>query len=124
MPLTAIVTAVLLATSGAAVAADQPVRDTTDVAYAELTSGKAQAAVTKLEAKRVRDSSDPATLINLGAAYEQAGMTDKALNAYRAAVDTPVRYDLELADGSWSDSRAAARKALKGMLASRSMASR
>jgi hypothetical protein len=48
----------------------------------------------------------------------------EALSAFRAAVSTPVRYDLELADGTWVDSRFAARRALSGLLAANRMASR
>ena len=83
----------------------------TDVAYTELTSGNADAAVSKLEGE-ARARSDPALLINLGTAYARQGATDKALAAFRAAVASPDRYDLEMADGSWADSRTIARAAL------------
>lgn len=105
-------TAIILA----AAAASQPVpapaagAGIIDVAYSELTTGDADAAVRKLEENgRV---SDPAVLINLGAAYARQGATDKALASYRAAIASPDRYDLELADGRWMDSRQVARAAL------------
>lgn len=124
MSLSAIAATVLMGQAAFSLAVDKPAPDTVDVAYAELAAGQPQEAVRKLEANGAARSEDPATLINLGAAYARAGMADKALVTYRAAVDTPDRYDLQLADGSWMDSRVAARKALKGMVAANAMASR
>lgn len=124
MSLSAIVTAVLLGQSSFALATDKIGLDVTDVAYHELAAGQPQAAISKLEAGGAAQSSDPAALINLGAAYAKAGMIDKALAAYRAAVASPDRYDLELADGTWVDSRIAARDALKRIQSSRTVASR
>lgn len=124
MSLSAIVTAVLLGQSSFALATDKTALDVTDVAYQELAAGQPQAAVSKLEAGGAAQSNDPAALINLGAAYAKAGIADKALAAYRAAVASSDRYDLQLADGSWADSRAAARDALKRMQSSRTVASR
>jgi cytochrome c-type biogenesis protein CcmH/NrfG len=124
MSLSVIVTAVLLGQSSFALASDKTALDVTDVAYHELAAGQPQAAVSKLEAGGAARSNDPAALINLGAAYAKAGMADKALAAYRAAVASPDRYDLELADGTWVDSRTAARDALKRMQSARTVASR
>lgn len=124
MSVSALAAAVLLGQSALSMQASQPAMPAADVAYAELAAGQPEAAVRKLEANGANTSSDPATLINLGAAYAQAGMGGKALTAYRAAVASPVRYDLQLADGSWVDSRFAARQALKGMLAANNVAAR
>jgi cytochrome c-type biogenesis protein CcmH/NrfG len=124
MSLSVLVTAVLLGQSAFALDVDKTAPDVTDVAYHELAAGQSQAAVQKLEAGGAAQSNDPAALINLGSAYARAGMADKALAAYRAAVASPDRYDLELADGSWVDSRVAARMALRGLMASRSVAAR
>lgn len=124
MSLSALAAAVLLGQSAFSLGADRAAPDVADVAYTELSAGMSQAAVRKLEASGAAQSDDPATLINLGAAYAREGMSAQALNAYRAAVATPVRYDLQLADGSWVDSRFAARQALKGMLATTSLAAR
>ena len=102
----------ILLTAAAAsqsVVAPAPTAGVTDVAYTELSSGNADAAVRKLEDAA---QSDPAVLINLGAAYARQGATDKALASYRAAIASPDRYDLELADGRWMDSREVARAAL------------
>lgn len=103
---------VILAAAAASQSVPAPVpaaANTTDVAYTELSAGNADAAVRKLEGVT---QSDPAVLINLGAAYARQGATDKALATYRAAIASPERYDLELADGRWMDSRAVARAAL------------
>lgn len=112
----------------AAAAASQPVpapavsAGVTDVAYAELTSGNTDAAVRKLA--DAAESSDPAVLINLGAAYARQGATDKALASYRAAIASTERYDLELADGRWMDSRVVARTALSNLQRATAQASR
>lgn len=127
MSLTALTAAVLMGQSAFSLAVDRAPIDATevkDVAYSELAAGRTQEAMQKLEAAGAAKSDDPATLINLGAAYARAGMSAKALSAYRAAVTTPVRYDLQLADGTWVDSRFAARRAMHSMMAANSMASR
>lgn len=124
MSLSVLAAAVLMGQSAFSLAVDQPVSDVVDVAYAELKAGESQEAMRKLEAGGAAKSDDPAALINLGAAYARAGMTAKALSAYRAAISSPVRYDLQLADGSWVDSRFAARQALRGLLAKTTVASR
>ena len=54
----------------------------------------------------------PVQLINLGSAYAQVGDTEKAAQYYGEAAASERRYQLELADGSWVDSRRAARTAL------------
>lgn len=110
MSLTAIILAAAMAASPAA-----------EVAFDELATGDAAAAVTKLEAGSV---DDPAVLINLGTAYARQGSTDKALAAFRAAIASPERYDLELADGTWVDSRVLARTALARLQRSTAQAAR
>lgn len=82
------------------------------VAYAELRAGENAAAVTKLTGNAALDARDPSRLINLGTAYARLGRTADAAAAYEAAAASPIRYDLELADGSYMDSRWAARTAL------------
>lgn len=119
----------LIAIVLAAAAAGQPVpapaaaAGITDVAYTELTTGNADAAVRKLE-ESLGSENDPAVLINLGTAYAKQGATDKALAAFRAAVASRDRYDLELADGSWMDSREAARIALGNLQRTTAQAAR
>lgn len=95
----------------------------TDVAYQELVTGNSGAAVIKLE-QSAESSADPALLINLGTAYAKQGATAKALAAFRAAIASPERYDLELADGTWMDSRDLARHALASLQRSSAQARR
>ena len=117
--------AIILAAAAASQSVPAPAlpAEVTDVAYTELKAGNADAAVRKLEevAGQVRD---PAVLINLGTAYARQGATDKALAAFRAAIASPERYDLELADGSWMDSRELARAALGKLQRATAQASR
>ncbi|RIV88176.1 hypothetical protein D2V17_08130 [Aurantiacibacter xanthus] len=84
-----------------------------DAAYEELTQGETDAAIARLEANLAQNPEDPALLINLGSAWAVRGDKDKAAGYYRAAARSDVRYQLELADGEWIDSRAAARLALR-----------
>lgn len=86
--------------------------ETLPVAYAELKAGDNRGAVTKLTSETTVDARDPSRLINLGTAYARLGRTDDAAAAYNAAVDSPIRYDVELSDGRYVDSRWAARTAL------------
>jgi tetratricopeptide (TPR) repeat protein len=108
MSLTALIFAMVL--TQAAPGQTAPV----DVAYSELESGDSAGAVHKLESNRTRRS-DPALLINLGTAYAREGATDKAIAAFRAAIESPERYDLEMANGRWMDSREVARLALAAL---------
>jgi hypothetical protein len=118
-------TAALLGQSAFSLAVETPSADpAVDVAYTELATGQSAAALRKLESASGAAAQDPATLINLGAAYSAAGQADKAAASYRAAIDSPDRYMLELADGSWVDSRAAARMALSNLQSRTALASR
>ncbi len=124
MSLTVLAATLLLSQSAVTAAPATPLNDRIDVAYTELSTGNAEAAVHKLESGNAAKSEDPATLINLGAAYAANGQTEKALATYRAAVASSDRYDLQLADGTWVDSRAAARLALNNLLRTTARASR
>lgn len=84
-----------------------------DVAYDALAAGEAREAVANLEALRAENPGDPALLINLGSAYAQLGDVARAEACFREAADSETRYSLELADGSWVDSRRAAQTALR-----------
>jgi predicted Zn-dependent protease len=92
-----------------------------DVAYDNLAAGEAREAVASLEALRAENPDDPALLINLGSAYASLGDAARAEAAFREAADSSTRYQLELADGSWVDSRRAAQMALR-QLAARNLA--
>lgn len=85
------------------------------VAYAELRAGENRAAVEKLTGDTALDRRDPSRLINLGTAYARLGRTAEAAAAYDNAIGSPIRYDLELADGRYVDSRWAARAALANL---------
>lgn len=87
-----------------------------DVAYEELRSGRNEEAVDKLRHSDAVKSGDPAALINLGTAYARTGRPGKAVDSYRSAIVSSDRYDLELADGTWMDSRMAARTAMRNVL--------
>ena len=88
------------------------------VAYEELKAGQNQAAVDKLTHSSL-EHGDPSRLINLGTAYARLGRTSDAAAAYDAALASPIRYDLELADGRYVDSRWAARTALANLATGR-----
>lgn len=85
------------------------------VAYAELKAGDNRAAVAKLTSDTTLDARDPSRLINLGTAYARLGRTADAAASYEAAAASPIRYDVELADGRYVDSRWAARTALANL---------
>jgi Flp pilus assembly protein TadD len=82
------------------------------VAFDELRSGRTEAAITKLQAESDLSMRDPSRLINLGTAYARQGRDAEAATMFRAAIASPIRYDLELANGDYMDSRWAARTAL------------
>jgi cytochrome c-type biogenesis protein CcmH/NrfG len=103
--------------------AEPPTTETRDVAYQDIAAGRADEAIQAIEARLEADPRDPALLINLGAAYARKGDTARAAQAFQAAIDSPTRYDLELADGTWVDSRHAARRALQTLQHSAQLAS-
>jgi tetratricopeptide (TPR) repeat protein len=86
-----------------------------DVAYAEMMGGRNGEAVERIKATGLDRAGDPAALINLGTAYARMGNRSRALDCYKSAIMSQSRYDLELADGRWMDSRAAARLAVVGL---------
>jgi len=87
--------------------------ETREVAYEDIAAGRTDAAIRTIEARLAADPDDPALLINLGAAYARHGDSERAAQAFQAAIDSDTRYELELADGSWADTRKAARRALE-----------
>ncbi|WP_338426552.1 hypothetical protein [Sphingopyxis kveilinensis] len=97
------------------VTAPQADSQTLPVAYAELKAGENQAAVDALTGETTLGARDPSRLINLGTAYARLGRTADAAAAYDAAIDSPIRYDVELASGRYVDSRWAARTALANL---------
>lgn len=93
-------------------AADVQVRD---VAYEDMSAGRSEQAIAALEAQLESNPDDPATLINLGTAYFRANRLEDAREAFREAAASEERYRVELADGSWEDSRKIARMALDSL---------
>jgi tetratricopeptide (TPR) repeat protein len=79
-----------------------------DVAYEALAEGRTDAAIAQLRAEA---GNDPAALINLGSAYARKGMRQEAMDCFNAAIASSRQYELQLADGSWMNSRHAARVA-------------
>jgi Tfp pilus assembly protein PilF len=96
----------------AAMADPAAASDRVDVAFDALSQGHTVDAVDQLRRSDAVKAGDPAALINLGTAYARQGRIAEARAAYRAAMASDTRYDLELSDGSWSDSREAAKMAL------------
>lgn len=101
----------LLADASGAVITVEAGPDRVDVGYSELAAGQPQAAIARIKGNPRIDAEDPAAHINLGAAYARLGQLEQARNHYRAAMLSAARCDLELADGTWMDSRKAARVA-------------
>ena len=91
----------------------EALRDGADVGFRELVAGRPADAIGRIEANRALDRDDPAALINRGTAEARLGRVGAVKAAYRAALSSRQRYDLELEDGRWLDSRAAARLALR-----------
>ncbi|WP_338242894.1 tetratricopeptide repeat protein [Aurantiacibacter hainanensis] len=102
----------MLAQAGPSAATTQPDIETRDVEYETIVSGDAREAIAQLELARAENPGDPALLINLGAAYAAIGEYRLAEQAYRDAIASDDRYELELANGDWIDSRRAAQLAL------------
>lgn len=112
MLITAIAAVLMASQAGTVATINDRGPETRDVEFDALVSGEAAAAIQRLEAARAENPDDPALLINLGAAYAATGDFAKAEEAYRAAFASEERYELELANGDWIDSRRAARMAL------------
>lgn len=96
----------------------------TETAYKELSEGQTTAAIAEMEIMRAKQAQDPALLINLGTAYAQLGMISSAREAFTEAKNMRERVELELADGTWVDSRRIARKALSQLDRQASLAMR
>jgi hypothetical protein len=97
---------------------------TSDVGYAELTQGRPQDAITRIQANPNLEHGDPAALINMGAAHARLGHADKARKFYLAAIASRDPADLELADGRWMDSRKAARLGVESLRRAEALAVR
>ncbi|HUQ14027.1 MAG TPA: hypothetical protein VM055_07100 [Novosphingobium sp.] len=99
-----------MAQAPASITVEAPLGDG-EIGYRELAAQRPAEAQARIAANRSLDADDPAALINLGTAMARQGEAKKAADCYRAAIASRQRYDLELADGTWMDSRAAGRLA-------------
>lgn len=84
--------------------------DGSGLAAAALSEGRSTQALSRAHGA---DRSDPAVLINLGIAHAQHGEDAAAQDLFRAAMTSPVSYELETAEGTAMDSRKLARRALR-----------
>lgn len=86
-----------------------------DVGYHEIMAGRPLAAIARIENSDLARAGDPLALINLGTAYKMVGRKDKAASLYRSAASSDDRYDVQLANGRWVDSRRAATLAIASL---------
>lgn len=93
-----------------------------EVGYSELARGQPQAAIARINANL--QEGDPTALINLAAANARLGRPDDARRLLHAARYNAERFDVQLADGSWMDSRSAARIALSRIESRKALAAR
>lgn len=84
-----------------------------ELAAQTLAAGREEEALAVLQRASAANPHDPAVLINLGIAYAHKGDDAKARVAFEAALASREVVDLETADGSATDSRRLARKALR-----------
>jgi tetratricopeptide (TPR) repeat protein len=84
-----------------------------ELAVQPLAAGKAEQALATLQQASAADPHDAAVLINLGIAYAQAGDDAKARVAFEQALACHEVIELDTADGTSTDSRRLARKAIK-----------
>jgi tetratricopeptide (TPR) repeat protein len=108
---TLLLAAAVLAHTPVVVAANRE-PDRVDVAYTELSEGRNQEAIERINENDSLRSDDPARLINLGTAHARLGQIEMARTMFEAALHSD-RFELELADGSWVDSKVAATSALE-----------
>lgn len=84
-----------------------------DLAAQTLAAGRGEEALARLQRASAADPHDAAVLINLGIAYAQAGDDTKARAAFEQALACHEVVELDTADGTATDSRRLARKAIK-----------
>lgn len=84
-----------------------------ELAAQPLAAGRASQAITMLERASAADPQDAAVLINLGIAYAHAGDEAKARAAFERALACNDVVELDTADGTATDSRRLARKAIR-----------
>lgn len=116
MSVTAVAFALMLASppAGAPVAPlSAALSEAPELAARPLAAGQADRALATLEKASAANPHDAAVLINLGIAYAQAGEDAKAKAAFQQALACHEVVELDTADGTATDSRRLARKAIK-----------
>lgn len=124
MSVTLFLAAAAASVQPAAVPVNSESMEQVDVAYDALADGRNQAAIEQMRNSELVKAGDPAALINLGTAYARVGMVEEARESFEAAAASEDRYMLELADGSWVDSRRAARMAQRNLSSEGTFATR
>lgn len=112
MSITLFLAAALASQAPVTLTVPAPTVEKSDVGFNELMAGRPEAAIASIEKSGSARAGDPLALINLGTAYKMLGRKDEALRLYKAAVSSDDRFDVELANGRWVDSRRAANMAL------------
>lgn len=84
-----------------------------ELAAQTLAAGRQDEALATLQRASAADPHDPAVMINLGIAYARMGDEAKARAAFEAALTCHEVVELDTADGSATDSRRLARKAIR-----------
>ncbi len=84
-----------------------------ELAAETLAAGRGEEALVTLQKASAADPHDPAVLINLGIAYAHAGDEVKARAAFQQALTCQEVIELDTADGTTTDSRKLARKAIR-----------
>jgi predicted Zn-dependent protease len=84
-----------------------------DLAAQTLAAGREDEALAVLRRASAANPHDPAVLINLGIAYAHKGEDAKARAAFESALTCHEVVELDTADGSATDSRRLARKAIR-----------
>lgn len=110
--MSAILFAGLIMSQISPITVEAPRGETLNVAYSQLAAGDPTAALERMAANRA-DADEPALLINKGSALAMLGRTEAARDSFHVALSSREQYYLELADGTWVDSREAARRALR-----------
>lgn len=84
-----------------------------ELAAQNLAAGRGDEALVTLQRASAANPHDPAVLINLGIAYAHSGDDAKARAAFKAALSCHEVVELDTADGSATDSRRLARRAIR-----------
>lgn len=87
--------------------------DAPELAARTLSAGRSDEALATLEKASIAAPHDAAVLINLGIAYAHAGQEAKARAAFEQAIACHEVIELDTADGTATDSRRLARKAIR-----------